>query len=172
MDTTPPGGLARGVESRGHGPADLGCRSATRRSGGSENVIGEPVDGRERPRRAVAIHRDPANSASCREVEIFETRIKGIDLIAPYVRGGKMAIRRCGSRQEILIQSDPQARAAARRVSVFTGVGARTREGNEPDSRDDRVGRARKGGSRLRPSERAARARACVSAPIRAHEEE
>src|SRR5207244_7321809 len=79
-------------------------------------------------------HRDPP---SCRElspkIEIFETGIKVIDLIAPFVRGGKVGLfGGAGVGKTILIQE--LIHNVAREhggVSVFAGVGERTREGND-----------------------------------------
>src|SRR4051794_41380498 len=80
------------------------------------------------------IHRDPpAFGELSPKVEIFETGIKVIDLIAPYVRGGKIGLfGGAGVGKTVLIQE--LIHNIARQhggVSVFTGVGERTREGND-----------------------------------------
>jgi F-type H+-transporting ATPase subunit beta len=101
------------------------------------NVLGEPVDEKEpAPKDAErwSIHRDPpAFSDLTPKVEIFETGIKVIDLIAPYVRGGKIGLfGGAGVGKTVLIQEliHNIARQHAG-VSVFSGVGERTREGND-----------------------------------------
>ena len=101
------------------------------------NVIGEPVDHKEAPADGVErwpIHRDPPSfSDLSAKVEIFETGIKVIDLIAPFVRGGKVGLfGGAGVGKTILIQE--LIHNVAREhggVSVFAGVGERTREGND-----------------------------------------
>jgi F-type H+-transporting ATPase subunit beta len=65
-------------------------------------------------------------------VEIFETGIKVIDLLAPYVKGGRWAVRRRRRRQDGADPgADQQHRAEHGGLSVFAGVGERTREGND-----------------------------------------
>jgi len=101
------------------------------------NVLGEPVD--EKPAPAAdaerwSIHRDPPRFEDLTsKVEIFETGIKVIDLIAPYVRGGKIGLfGGAGVGKTVLIQE--LIHNIARQhggVSVFSGVGERTREGND-----------------------------------------
>jgi F-type H+-transporting ATPase subunit beta len=101
------------------------------------NVIGEPVDHKEAPADGVErwpIHRDPPSfSELSAKIEIFETGIKVIDLIAPFVRGGKVGLfGGAGVGKTILIQE--LIHNVAREhggVSVFAGVGERTREGND-----------------------------------------
>jgi F-type H+-transporting ATPase subunit beta len=101
------------------------------------NVIGDPIDekgptpeGTER----WPIHRDPpAFRDLSPKVEIFETGIKVIDLIAPFVKGGKVGFfGGAGTGKTVLIQE--LIHNVAREhggVSVFAGVGERTREGND-----------------------------------------
>jgi F-type H+-transporting ATPase subunit beta len=101
------------------------------------NVLGEPVDEKEAPgpdAERWSIHRDPPAFADLTsKVEIFETGIKVIDLIAPYVRGGKIGLfGGAGVGKTVLIQE--LIHNIARQhggVSVFSGVGERTREGND-----------------------------------------
>jgi F-type H+/Na+-transporting ATPase subunit beta len=101
------------------------------------NVLGEPVDEKEAPgpdAERWSIHRDPPAFADLApKVEIFETGIKVIDLIAPYVRGGKIGLfGGAGVGKTVLIQE--LIHNIARQhggVSVFSGVGERTREGND-----------------------------------------
>jgi F-type H+-transporting ATPase subunit beta len=101
------------------------------------NVLGEPVDEKEPAgpdAERWSIHRaPPAFNELVPKVEIFETGIKVIDLIAPYVRGGKIGLfGGAGVGKTVLIQEliHNIARQHAG-VSVFSGVGERTREGND-----------------------------------------
>jgi F-type H+-transporting ATPase subunit beta len=101
------------------------------------NVLGEPVDGGEAlgddvPRDS--IHRDaPAYDELSTSTEILETGIKVIDLLAPYVRGGKIGLfGGAGVGKTVLIQALIHNIAQGHNgISVFTGVGERTREGND-----------------------------------------
>ncbi|KAA8434628.1 F0F1 ATP synthase subunit beta [Weissella sagaensis] len=101
------------------------------------NVLGEPVDGGEAlgddvPRDS--IHRDaPAYDELSTSTEILETGIKVIDLLAPYVRGGKIGLfGGAGVGKTVLIQELIHNIAQGHNgISVFTGVGERTREGND-----------------------------------------
>jgi F-type H+-transporting ATPase subunit beta len=100
------------------------------------NVLGEPVDEKEAPKDAErwSIHRDPPAFADLTpKIEIFETGIKVIDLIAPFVRGGKIGLfGGAGVGKTILIQELIHNVALQHGgVSVFSGVGERTREGND-----------------------------------------
>src|SRR3954452_24692123 len=100
------------------------------------NVIGQPVD--DKPASADterwSIHRDPPAFRDLQpSVEVFETGIKVIDLIAPYIKGGKVGlfggagVGKTGTIME-LIHNVANAHSG---VSVFAGVGERTREGND-----------------------------------------
>ncbi|MDQ2889148.1 MAG: F0F1 ATP synthase subunit beta [Gemmatimonadota bacterium] len=101
------------------------------------NVIGEPVDnGPPIPADAVRwpIHRAPPNFADLEpKTEAFETGIKVIDLIAPFVKGGKIGLfGGAGVGKTVIIQeliNNVQKGHGGR--SVFCGVGERTREGND-----------------------------------------
>jgi len=99
-------------------------------------VIGEPIDKKDAPDGVERwpIHRDPPDFEDLQPtVEIFETGIKVIDLIAPYVKGGKVGLfGGAGVGKTVLIQE--LIHNVAREhggVSVFSGVGERTREGND-----------------------------------------
>jgi len=101
------------------------------------NVLGETVDGDNTPVKAAAhwpIHRDPPEfvkqDPTTRQ---FETGIKVIDLMAPYARGGKVGLfGGAGVGKTVLIQELIRNIAAVHKgFSVFTGVGERTREGND-----------------------------------------
>jgi F-type H+-transporting ATPase subunit beta len=101
------------------------------------NVLGDPVDGKEAPPAGSLrwpIHRDPPEFKDLSsKVEIFETGIKVVDLIAPYVRGGKIGLfGGAGVGKTVLIQELINNIAKQHGgVSVFSGVGERTREGND-----------------------------------------
>jgi F-type H+/Na+-transporting ATPase subunit beta len=101
------------------------------------NVIGEPIDERGPAPEGVErwpIHRDPpAFRDLTPKMEIFETGIKVIDLIAPFVRGGKVGLfGGAGTGKTVLIQELIHNVALQHGgVSVFAGVGERTREGND-----------------------------------------
>ncbi len=100
------------------------------------NVIGEPIDkqGDVKTADRMPIHR-PAPSFEEQETvtEIFETGIKVIDLLAPYVKGGKVGLfGGAGVGKTVLIQELINNIATEHGgYSVFTGVGERTREGND-----------------------------------------
>ena len=134
MDATD--GIARGTDVVDTGgPISVPVGDVT--LGRVWNVLGEPVDEKEAPPKDAerwSIHRDPpAFSDLTPKVEIFETGIKVIDLIAPYVRGGKIGLfGGAGVGKTVLIQEliHNIARQHAG-VSVFSGVGERTREGND-----------------------------------------
>jgi F-type H+-transporting ATPase subunit beta len=134
MDSTD--GIARGVEVVDTGqPISVPVGQPT--LGRLWNVIGDPIDkGDELPADAERwpIHRDPPSFRDLSpEIEIFETGIKVIDLIAPYVKGGKVGLfGGAGVGKTVLIQE--LIHNVAREhggVSVFSGVGERTREGND-----------------------------------------
>ncbi len=132
MDSTD--GMARGVEIVDtQQPISVPVGDVT--LGRIWNVIGEPVDGKEAATgERWPIHRDPpAFNELSPTVEIFETGIKVIDLIAPFVRGGKVGLfggAGVGKTVTIteLINNVAQQHGG---VSVFSGVGERTREGND-----------------------------------------
>ena len=101
------------------------------------NVIGEPIDEKgplEQEIRRMPIHRPaPGFEEQNTESEIFETGIKVIDLIAPYTRGGKVGLfGGAGVGKTVLIQELIHNIAREHGgLSVFAGVGERTREGND-----------------------------------------
>jgi F-type H+/Na+-transporting ATPase subunit beta len=133
MDATD--GLARGTEVIDTGePISVPVGDVT--LGRVWNVLGEPVDEKPAPEGAErwSIHRaPPAFNELVPKVEIFETGIKVIDLIAPYVRGGKIGLfGGAGVGKTVLIQELIHNIAREHSgVSVFSGVGERTREGND-----------------------------------------
>ena len=100
------------------------------------NVIGEPVDeqGEVIFDETLPIHRDaPAFTELETKPSIFETGIKVVDLLAPYRRGGKIGLfGGAGVGKTVLIMELINNIAKAHGgVSVFGGVGERTREGND-----------------------------------------
>jgi len=100
------------------------------------NVVGEPIDekGPVAATRHYPIHREaPPLVAQSTKREILETGIKVIDLIAPFVKGGKVAIfGGAGVGKTVLIQELIHNVAEVHGgVSVFAGVGERSREGND-----------------------------------------
>ena len=100
------------------------------------NVLGETIDGKEaaKTKEKAPIHRAaPAFEEQVTSKEIFETGIKVVDLIAPYSRGGKIGLfGGAGVGKTVLIQELINNIAVEHGgLSVFTGVGERTREGND-----------------------------------------
>ena len=100
------------------------------------NVLGEPVDEMPAPENCQkwSIHRPaPAYEDQSVETEILETGIKVIDLICPYTRGGKVGLfGGAGVGKTVLIMELINNVAKQHGgISVFTGVGERTREGND-----------------------------------------
>ncbi len=132
MDTTD--GLARGTEVVDTGQA-ISVPVGDQTLGRIWNVIGDPVDGKEAASgERWPIHRNPPSFTELSpKTEIFETGIKVIDLIAPYVRGGKVGLfGGAGVGKTVLIQELINNVAQKHGgVSVFAGVGERTREGND-----------------------------------------
>ena len=100
------------------------------------NVLGEPIDGQPAPsnKTTAPIHRAaPKFSEQSTQIEIFETGIKVIDLIAPFVKGGKTGLfGGAGVGKTVLIQELIHNIATKHGgFSVFAGVGERSREGND-----------------------------------------
>ena len=100
------------------------------------NLLGEAIDNGEAPATAEkwAIHRDPPSySEQEGTTEILETGIKVVDLIAPYAKGGKIGLfGGAGVGKTVLIMELINNVAKQHGgISVFTGVGERTREGND-----------------------------------------
>ncbi len=100
------------------------------------NVIGEPVDelGPVAAEKRMPIHRQaPSFDEQSTKLEMFETGIKVIDLIEPYLRGGKIGLfGGAGVGKTVIIQELIYNLAKQHGgVSVFAGVGERTREGND-----------------------------------------
>jgi F-type H+-transporting ATPase subunit beta len=128
-------GLVRGMEVRDTG-APIAMPVGPECLGRILNVIGEPVDGMPPPKtkKTAPIHHDPPSfQEQSTKVEIFETGIKVIDLLAPYRKGGKVGLfGGAGVGKTVLIMELINNVAKAHGgVSCFAGVGERTREGND-----------------------------------------
>ncbi|HUT94568.1 MAG TPA: F0F1 ATP synthase subunit beta [Thermoguttaceae bacterium] len=128
-------GLVRGMECLDTGgPVQVPVGKAT--LGRVFNLIGEPIDGRG-PVKAEdywPIHREaPEVTDLSTKTEVFETGIKVIDLLTPFVRGGKAGLFGGAGLGKTVILTELIARIASSHggYSVFAGVGERTREGND-----------------------------------------
>ena len=101
------------------------------------NVLGEPVDFPDRPVNAKErwpIHREPPDlEAQSTELKMFETGIKVIDLLEPYLQGGKIGLFGGAGVGKTVVIMELIHNIALKHggVSVFGGVGERTREGND-----------------------------------------
>ena len=128
-------GLVRGVEAVDTGaPISVPVGKAT--LGRIFNLLGEPVDNKPAPETEEkwAIHREPPSyEEQTASNEVLETGIKVIDLICPYLKGGKIGLfGGAGVGKTVLIQELINNVANQHGgISVFTGVGERTREGND-----------------------------------------
>ena len=128
-------GLVRGVDAVDTGsPISVPVGRDT--LGRIFNILGEPVDNKPAPENAEkwAIHREaPSYEEQTAANEILETGIKVIDLICPYLKGGKIGLfGGAGVGKTVLIQELINNVANQHGgISVFTGVGERTREGND-----------------------------------------
>lgn len=134
MDATE--GLVRGMEVIDTGsPITVPVGEAT--LGRMFNVLGDPIDGKpalDEQNLRMPIHRDaPTLEELSGKTEILETGIKVIDLLAPYVKGGKIGLfGGAGVGKTVLIQELIHNVAQEHGgISVFAGVGERTREGND-----------------------------------------
>jgi len=133
MDSTE--GLKRGVKVTDTG-APITVPVGNQTLGRILNVIGEPIDGQGEinATETSAIHRDAPDFANqSTESEILVTGIKVIDLLAPYVRGGKIGLfGGAGVGKTVIIMELINNIAKSHGgYSVFAGVGERTREGND-----------------------------------------
>jgi F-type H+/Na+-transporting ATPase subunit beta len=133
MDSTD--GLSRGMDVEDTG-APISVPVGEPTLGRIFNVLGEPIDEGDQPdaRESWPIHR-PAPTLDALEptIEVFHTGIKVIDLVAPFVKGGKVGLfGGAGLGKTVLIQE--LIRNVAQEhggYSVFAGVGERSREGND-----------------------------------------
>ena len=132
----PTDGLRRGMEAIDTG-APISVPVGKETLGRVFNVLGETIDGQEKLDDSIPhnpIHREaPALVDVNARVEIFETGIKVIDLLAPYIKGGKIGLfGGAGVGKTVLIQELIHNVATNHGgISVFAGVGERTREGND-----------------------------------------
>ncbi|MBT8212531.1 MAG: F0F1 ATP synthase subunit beta, partial [Acidimicrobiia bacterium] len=129
-------GLTRGAEVRNTGsPISVPVGDAT--LGHIFNVLGEPLDveaGSITFDERWPIHRPaPGFDQLDAQTEMFETGIKVIDLLAPYVKGGKIGMFGGAGVGKTVVIQEMIHRVATQHsgVSVFAGVGERTREGND-----------------------------------------
>lgn len=131
----PTDGLVRGMEAVATGaPITVPVGEAT--LGRMFNVLGEPIDEKEPPKveEYHPIHRKaPAFEEQSTQAEMLETGIKVVDLLCPYQKGGKIGLfGGAGVGKTVLIQELITNIATEHGgYSVFTGVGERTREGND-----------------------------------------
>ena len=131
----PTDGLVRGMEAIATGgPITVPVGEVT--LGRIFNVLGEPIDKKPVPEgvKRNPIHRKaPTFAEQATETEILETGIKVVDLLCPYQKGGKIGLfGGAGVGKTVLIQELIRNVATEHGgYSVFTGVGERTREGND-----------------------------------------
>ncbi|WP_283681144.1 F0F1 ATP synthase subunit beta [Parablautia sp. Marseille-Q6255] len=131
----PTDGLVRGMEAEATGaPICVPVGEAT--LGRIFNVTGDPIDNKPAPKdvKYMPIHRDaPAFEEQSTSTEVLETGIKVVDLLCPYQKGGKIGLfGGAGVGKTVLIQELIRNIATEHGgYSVFTGVGERTREGND-----------------------------------------
>lgn len=128
-------GMVRGMEVVDTG-ASLSVPVGKETLGRVFNVLGETVDGRgpveTEERWPIHRHAPPLDELSSK-TEIFETGIKVVDLLTPFVRGGKAGLFGGAGLGKTVILTELIARIASAHggYSVFAGVGERTREGND-----------------------------------------
>lgn len=128
-------GLVRGKEARATG-APISVPVGENTLGRIFNVLGEAIDKKEPPKveEYLPIHRKaPSFEEQSTQTEILETGIKVVDLLCPYQKGGKIGLfGGAGVGKTVLIQELIRNIATEHGgYSVFTGVGERTREGND-----------------------------------------
>ena len=128
-------GLVRGMEARATG-APISVPVGENTLGRIFNVLGEAIDKKEPPKveEYLPIHRKaPSFEEQSTQTEILETGIKVVDLLCPYQKGGKIGLfGGAGVGNTVLIQELIRNIATEHGgYSVFTGVGERTREGND-----------------------------------------
>ena len=131
----PTDGLVRGMEAISTG-APISVPGGEKTLGRIFNVIGQPIDNKEAPTdvQYLPIHREaPDFEEQATSTEMLETGIKVVDLLCPYQKGGKIGLfGGAGVGKTVLIQELIRNIATEHGgYSVFTGVGERTREGND-----------------------------------------
>lgn len=129
------GGLVRGMEATDTGTA-ISVPVGEAALGRLFNVLGETLDGGETITDAPlrSIHQNPPEfTEQSTKTEVFETGIKAIDLLAPFIKGGKVGLfGGAGVGKTVLIQELIRNVATEHGgYSVFAGVGERVREGND-----------------------------------------
>ncbi len=127
-------GLRRGLEAQDTG-APIEVPVGNEVLGRMLNVLGEPIDGKGelKTKKKYAIHRAaPKFSEQSSKKEVFETGIKVIDLICPFMKGGKVGLFGGAGVGKTVIVMELIRNIAAEHggKSIFAGVGERTREGN------------------------------------------
>ena len=131
----PTDGLVRGMEAESTGSA-ISVPVGEETLGRMFNVLGEPIDNKPAPevKQYMPIHRKALTFAEqSTTTEMLETGIKVVDLLCPYQKGGKIGLfGGAGVGKTVLIQELIRNIATEHGgYSVFTGVGERTREGND-----------------------------------------
>ena len=131
----PTDGLVRGMAAEATG-APITVPVGENTLGRMFNVLGEPIDNKEKPKNVdySPIHRKaPTFAEQSTSTEMLETGIKVVDLLCPYQKGGKIGLfGGAGVGKTVLIQELIRNIATEHGgYSVFTGVGERTREGND-----------------------------------------
>ncbi len=131
----PTDGLIRGMEAHTTGAA-ISVPVGHAVLGRMMNLFGDPIDGGSDivTKTRLPIHREaPAFDEQSTEAEVFETGIKAIDLICPFMKGGKVGLfGGAGVGKTVVIQELIRNIAQEHGgFSVFAGVGERTREGND-----------------------------------------
>ncbi len=131
----PTDGLVRGMEAEATG-APISVPVGENTLGRMFNVLGNPIDNKPAPEEVsyLPIHRKaPSFEEQSTSTEILETGIKVVDLLCPYQKGGKIGLfGGAGVGKTVLIQELIRNIATEHGgYSVFTGVGERTREGND-----------------------------------------
>ncbi len=131
----PTEGLQRNVEVTDTGkPISVPVGKST--MGRMFNVFGDAIDGKEKVlgEKRLPIHRTaPSFKDQSTKIEVFETGIKVIDLICPFVKGGKVGLFGGAGVGKTVVITELIRNIAAEHggASVFAGVGERTREGND-----------------------------------------
>ena len=128
-------GLARGTEVTDTG-SPVTVPVGEKALGRLFNVVGDPIDNKETPKDAprMSIHREaPPFKEQRTKAEVFETGVKSIDLLAPFIKGGKVGLfGGAGVGKTVMMQELIRNVATEHSgYSVFAGVGERVREGND-----------------------------------------
>ena len=134
ISLAPTDGLARGAEAVDTGKM-IEVPVGEETLGNIFDVVGNPLTTPKKPfKKYLPIHRDaPKFTEQSTKVEVFETGIKVIDLLCPFIKGGKVGLfGGAGVGKTVLLQELIRNVAeVGGGVSVFAGVGERTREGND-----------------------------------------